>query len=59
MVHSSHCGIISCNNTQVLEFSVACAQLSSAVLTVSMWDHRKMAKDVFLGEIHILSVLCR
>ena len=30
---------------------MAYAQLSSAVLVVSMWDHKKVAKDVFLGEI--------
>ena len=35
---------------QVLEFSVASGQLSVTVLTLSMWDHRKVAKDVFLGE---------
>ena len=44
----------SCNSfacTQVLELSVAYSQLSSVVLVVSMWDHKKVAKDIFLGEI--------
>ena len=29
---------------------MASAQLSVTVLTVCMWDHRKVAKDVFLGK---------
>jgi hypothetical protein len=36
---------------QVLELSVAYSQLSSVVLVVSMWDHKKVAKDIFLGEV--------
>ena len=41
---------------QVLQYSVACAQLNSAVLTVSMWDRRKVAKDVFIGETRRLAM---
>lgn len=37
---------------QVLEFSVESGQLSLTVLTISMWDHRKIAKDVFIGKLN-------
>ena len=37
---------------QVLEFSMESGQLYLTVLTISMWDHRKIAKDVLLGKLN-------
>ena len=45
-------GVVLLTVFQVLEFSVGSAQLYLTVLTISMWDHRKIAKDVFLGKLN-------
>ena len=39
---------------QVLEFSVEGTQLYLTSLTISVWDHKKITKDVFLGMFNTL-----
>jgi hypothetical protein len=36
---------------EVLEFRVETSQLPMSILTISLWDHRKIAKDTFLGQV--------